>query len=83
VQFVKAADVARGGANLEQAVIVDTMANIQGLGSVSQAHLAYATDTGALMFDANGDWTQGSRTVAVLNNNGQGANLGAEDIKIS
>ena len=83
VQFVKAADVARGGVNLEQAVIVDTMANIQGLGSVSQAHLAYATDTGALMFDANGDWTQGSRTVAVLNNNGQGANLGAEDIKIS
>ena len=83
VQFVKAADVARGGANLEQAVIVDTMANIQGLGSVSHAHLAYATDTGALMFDANGDWSQGSRTVAVLNNNGQGANLGAEDIKIS
>ena len=83
VQFVTAADVAKGGANLEQAVIVDTMANIQAMGSVSHSHLAYATDTGALMFDANGDWSQGSRTVAVLNNNGQGANLGAEDIKIS
>ena len=83
VQFVTAADVARGGANLEQAVIVDTMANIQAMGTVSHSHLAYATDTGALMFDANGDWSQGSRTVAVLNDNGKGANLGAEDIKIS
>jgi VCBS repeat-containing protein len=83
VQFVTAADMAKGGANLEQAVIVDTMANIQAMGTVSHSHLAYATDTGALMFDANGDWSQGSRTVAVLNNNGQGANLGAEDIKIS
>jgi hypothetical protein len=75
--------VANGTGNLEQAMIVDTMANIQGLGTVSNAHLAYATDTGALMFDANGDWSQGSRTVAVLNDNGKGANLGAEDIKIS
>jgi VCBS repeat-containing protein len=83
VHFVTAADVAKGGANLEQAVIVDTMANIQAMGTVSHSHLAYATDTGALMFDANGDWSQGSRTVAVLNDNGKGANLGAEDIKIS
>jgi Ca2+-binding RTX toxin-like protein len=83
VHFVSAADVAKGGANLEQAVIVDTMANIQAMGTVSHSHLAYATDTGALMFDANGDWSQGSRTVAVLNDNGKGANLGAEDIKIS
>jgi Ca2+-binding RTX toxin-like protein len=83
VHFVKASDVANGTGNLEQAMIVDTMANIQGLGTVSNAHLAYATDTGALMFDANGDWSQGSRTVAVLNDNGKGANLGAEDIKIS
>jgi hypothetical protein len=59
------------------------MANIQSMGMVSQSHLAYATDTGSLMFDANGDWSQGSRTVAVLNDNGRGANLGAEDIKIS
>jgi VCBS repeat-containing protein len=83
VHFVTAADVAKGGANLEQSVIVDTMANIQAMGTVSHSHLAYATDTGALMFDANGDWSQGSRTVAVLNDNGKGANLGAEDIKIS
>ena len=83
VHFVTAADVAKGGANLEQAVIVDTMANIQAMGTVSHSHLAYASDTGALMFDANGDWSQGSRTVAVLNDHGKGANLGAEDIKIS
>jgi Ca2+-binding RTX toxin-like protein len=83
VTFVTAADVMRGSANLDQAVIVDTMANIQSMGTVSHSHLAYATDTGHLMFDANGDWSQGSRTVAVLNNNGRGANLGAEDIKIS
>lgn len=83
VHFVRAADVVSGAANLEQAVIVDTMANIQAMGTVSQSHLAYATDTGHLMFDANGDWSQGSRTVAVLNDNGKGANLGAEDIKIS
>jgi len=83
VHFVSAADVAKGGANLEQAVIVDTMANIQAMGTVSHSHLAYASDTGALMFDANGDWSQGSRTVAVLNDHGKGANLGAEDIKIS
>jgi hypothetical protein len=83
VTFVSVAEVMRGTANLEQAVIVDTMANIQSMGMVSQSHLAYATDTGSLMFDANGDWSQGSRTVAVLNDNGRGANLGAEDIKIS
>ena len=83
VQFVSAADVANGSGNLEQAVIVDTMGNIQSMGTVSNSRLAYATDTGQLLFDANGDWSQGSRTVAVLSENGEGANLGVENITIS
>ena len=83
VHFVSAADVVNGTGNLEQAVIVDTMGNIQAMGTVSNSRLAYATDTGQLLFDANGDWSQGSRTVAVLSENGEGANLGAEDITIS
>ena len=37
----------------------------------------------ALLYDANGDWSQGSRTVAVLNDNGKNANLTAANIEIS
>jgi len=83
VNFVTAAQAQQAGFNMDQAVIVDSMANIQAMGSVSHSHLAYATDTGALLYDANGDWSQGSRTVAVLNENGRNANLTAANIEIS
>jgi Ca2+-binding RTX toxin-like protein len=83
VKFVSAAQAQQAGFNMDQAVIVDSMANIQAMGSVSNSHLAYATDTGALLYDANGDWSQGSRTVAVLNDNGKNANLTAANIEIS
>jgi len=83
VNFVTAAQAQQAGFNMDQAVIVDSMANIQAMGSVSHSHLAYATDTGALLYDANGDWSQGSRTVAVLNDNGKNANLTAANIEIS
>jgi Ca2+-binding RTX toxin-like protein len=83
VNFVSAAQAQQAGFNMDQAVIVDSMANIQAMGSVSNSHLAYATDTGALLYDANGDWSQGSRTVAVLNDNGKNANLTAANIEIS
>lgn len=83
VNFVSAAQAQQAGFNMDQAVIVDSMANIQAMGTVSNSHLAYATDTGALLYDANGDWSQGSRTVAVLNENGKNANLTAANIEIS
>lgn len=84
LSFVTAAKVPISDGDLSKHVIVDTMANIQSLGVSTNGHLAYATDTGQLLFDANGNWSQGNdmRTIAVLNNNGAGANLGAEDIKI-
>ena len=48
-------------ADVDQSIIVDTMENILAMETYTNARLAYATDTGDLLFDSNGDWSQGSR----------------------
>jgi hypothetical protein len=80
--FIKASEIPISDPDTKKHIIVDTMANIRSLGVVTNDRLAYATDTGQLMYDANGNWGEGSHTIAILGSNGGGANLGAEDIKI-
>jgi hypothetical protein len=82
LSFIKTSEIPIADADTKTRIIVDTMANIRSLGVVTQTHLAYASDTGQLMYDANGNWGEGTRTIAILNSNGSGANFGAEDIKI-
>ena len=59
------------------------MENILAMETYTNARLAYATDTGDLLFDSNGDWSQGSRTIVNLSENGEAANITSENIIIS
>ena len=63
-------------------MIVDTMGNILSLGIHTNARLAYATDTGDLLFDSNGDWSQGSRTITNLSLDGNASDITSESIQI-
>ena len=47
------------GVNIDAAMIYDTLENIQGQQATS-VKMAYAHDIGCMMFDQDGDWTQGS-----------------------
>ena len=68
--------------NTGQSMIVDTMGNILSLGIHTNARLAYATDTGDLLFDSNGDWSQGSRTITNLSLDGNASDITSESIQI-
>ena len=71
-----------GAVNTNQSMIVDTMGNILSLDIPTNARLAYATDTGDLLFDSNGDWSQGSRTITNLSLNGSASDITTESIQI-
>ncbi len=48
-------------------IILDTLANIEGLDSsrgLANTRFAYASDVNQLMYDANGNWAEGSLVVA-------------------
>jgi hypothetical protein len=47
-------------------VVVGTLADIQRLGMGSPS-IAFATDTRQLMFDADGNWSQGSISLGTVN----------------
>ena len=66
--------------NKSTAFIYDTLENIQGQ-SISSVHMAYASDQGALMFDGDGDWTQGSTVLAVVRSPAGQGGLRASDIQ--
>ena len=55
-----------GGTNTKLGVVVDTLAEIKSLG-IGAPSIAYATDTHQLMFDADGDWKQGSISLGTVN----------------
>jgi Ca2+-binding RTX toxin-like protein len=57
--------------NRSTAFIYDTLENIQGQ-TRSSIHMAYASDQGALMYDEDGDWSQGSTVLAVVRGTGSG-----------
>jgi hypothetical protein len=50
-------------------IIVGTLSDIQRLG-IGSPQIAYATDTRQLMFDADGDWSQGSTSIGTVNVSG-------------
>ena len=84
LEFVTANEITNdGSADMDQSMIVDTMGNILSMGTVTNARLAYATDTGDLLFDSNGDWSQGSRTIANLSQDGNVADITTESIQVS
>jgi len=58
--------VLEGGANTKLGIVVDTLADIKSLG-MGAPSIAYATDTHQLMFDADGDWKQGSISLGTIN----------------
>jgi Ca2+-binding RTX toxin-like protein len=66
--------------NKSTAFIYDTLENIQGQ-STSSVHMAYASDQGALMFDEDGDWTQGSTVLAVVRSPAGQGGLKASDLE--
>ena len=66
--------------NKSTAFIYDTLENIQGQ-SHSNVHMAYASDQGALMFDEDGDWTQGSTVLAVVRSPAGQGGLKASDLE--
>ena len=66
--------------NKSTAFIYDTLENIQGQSS-SKSHMAYAYDQGALLFDQDGDWTQGSAVLAVVRGPAAQGGLKASDIE--
>ena len=83
LEFVSTSQIKDEGAvNVDQSMIVDTMGNILSLGVPTNARLAYATDTGDLLFDSNGDWSQGSRTITNLSLNGSASEITTESIQI-
>ena len=83
LEFVSANQIeTEGTINTDHSMIVDTMGNILSLGIHTNARLAYATDTGDLLFDSNGDWTQGSRTITNLSLNGSASDITSESIQI-
>ena len=57
-----------GSGNTKLGVVVDTLAEIKTLG-IGAPSMAYATDTHQLMFDADGDWRQGSVSLGTVNMN--------------
>jgi hypothetical protein len=59
-------NVLDGGTNTKLGIVIDTLAEIKSLGMGSPS-IAYATDTHQLMFDADGDWKQGSISIATIN----------------
>lgn len=61
-----ALQVVEGPANSTMGVISGTLADIRGLVGTSGCSLAYATDTRQLLFDADGNWSQGSRSIGQL-----------------
>jgi len=58
--------VLEGGTNTKLGVVVDSLAEIKSLG-IGAPSIAYATDTHQLMFDADGDWKQGSISLGTVN----------------
>jgi hypothetical protein len=58
--------VLEGDSNTKLGIIVDTLADIKSLG-MGAPSIAYATDTHQLMFDADGDWKQGSISLGTVN----------------
>ena len=66
--------------NKSTAFIYDTLENIQGQ-RTSSVHMAYAADQGALMFDGDGDWTQGSTVLAVVRSPAGQGGLKASDLE--
>lgn len=58
-----------GGPNTKLGVVVDSLAEIKSLG-IGSPSIAYATDTRQLMFDADGDWNQGSISLGTINISG-------------
>jgi hypothetical protein len=66
--------------NKSTAFIYDTLENIQGQ-RTSSVHMAYAADQGALMFDEDGDWTQGSTVLAVVRSPAGQGGLKASDLE--
>ena len=84
LRFTNASEIeSNRSADVDQSIIVDTMENILAMETYTNARLAYATDTGDLLFDSNGDWSQGSRTIVNLSENGEAANITSENIIIS
>ncbi|MEB3258596.1 MAG: hypothetical protein VKN83_09835 [Cyanobacteriota bacterium] len=55
-----------GPANSTMGVISGTLADIRSLVGTSGCSLAYATDTRQLLFDADGNWSQGTRSIGQL-----------------
>ena len=46
-------------------LVVGSLADIRSLG-IGSPSLAYATDTRQLMYDADGDWSKGSRSLGTV-----------------
>ena len=69
------------GTNIDAAIIYDTLENIQGQRATS-VKMAYAHDQGLMMFDEDGDWTQGSDVLAVVRQTDSSSELAPSDIKI-
>ena len=70
------------GTNIDAAIIYDTLENIQGQRATS-VKMAYAHDQGSMMFDEDGDWTQGSDVLAVVRHTDSSSELAPSDIKIA
>jgi hypothetical protein len=66
--------------NKSTAFIYDTLENIQGQ-RTSSVHMAYASDQGALLFDQDGDWTQGNTVLAVVRSPANQGGLKTSDIE--
>lgn len=56
----------QGSPGSQLGLVVGTLQDIRSLG-IGSPSLAYATDTHQLLFDADGNWLSGSRSIATLN----------------
>jgi hypothetical protein len=61
-------------------LVVGTLAEIRSLG-IGSPTIAYASDTHQLMFDADGDWSQGSISMGSVTMANQAASLQKADIR--
>lgn len=61
-----ALQVVDGPTDSTMGLISGTLADIRGLVGTSGCSLAYASDTRQLLFDADGNWSQGSRSIGQL-----------------
>ena len=77
-----ALQVLDGPANSTMGLISGTLADIRSLVGSSGCSLAYATDTRQLMFDADGNWSQGSRSIGQLSMS-DGDSLRKDNIKFA